>query len=198
MADPTNNSALVVPADSGMAATNTLRDIKPPVEIPGSWAWLGWVALALLVLAIIAAIVVWLTLRKRRVQPPPVPVTPPHEVARRRLQDALALLDQPRPFCTEVSDTIRIYLENRFHLRAPERTTEEFLAELQDSPLLTPDQELSLGDFLQSCDLVKFARYEPNRPELDVLWNSASRLIDETEPAPVREPGPASQPGEAA
>jgi len=84
-----------------------------------------------------------------------------------------------------VSDTIRVYLEKRFKFHAPERTTEEFLRELQATNLLTPDQKQSLGEFLSVCDMVKFARYEPGPPELQALHDSAVRLIDETEPQPV-------------
>ena len=60
-----------------------------------------------------------------------------------------------------VSDTARTYLEERFEFRAPERTTEEFLRELGGTDLLTGEQKESLGGFLESCDLVKFAKYEP-------------------------------------
>jgi len=76
-----------------------------------------------------------------------------------------------------------LYLEERFEFRAPERTTEEFLYELQATNLLTSDQKRSLGEFLQRCDLVKFAKYEPGEPELQDLHDSALRLVDETEPA---------------
>jgi hypothetical protein len=84
-----------------------------------------------------------------------------------------------------VSDTIRVYLEERFDFHAPERTTEEFLYELQDTNLLLPDQKASLGEFLTRCDLVKFARYEPAEPELRGLHEAAVRLVDETKPRPA-------------
>ena len=92
-------------------------------------------------------------------------------------QEALALIAQPKPFCILVSDTIRSYLEERFDFRAPERTTEEFLHELQDTDLLSPEQKESLGRFLESCDLVKFAKYEPGEPELRELHGSAVRWL---------------------
>ena len=63
-----------------------------------------------------------------------------------------------------------------------ERTTEEFLYELQRSDLLTREQKDSLGGFLSGCDLVKFARYEPGEPELRELHAGALRLVEETSP----------------
>ena len=86
-----------------------------------------------------------------------------------------------------MSDTIRWYLEERFEFHAPERTTEEFLYELRNTNLLTAAQKESLGDFLQQCDLVKFAKYEPTQEELQNLHGSAVRLVNETEPAPISE-----------
>jgi hypothetical protein len=168
------------------SATNALRDIKPPVMIPSSWAWLWW---ALGVLAAAALLVcAWRWWQKRRAEVPAVPVIPAHVRAKQKLQEALALIGQPREFCILVSDTIRYYLEERFTFHAPERTTEEFLHELQATELLTRDQRESLGEFLQQCDLVKFARYEPREPELYALHASALRLVEETEPAPVAVP----------
>jgi ABC-type nickel/cobalt efflux system permease component RcnA len=126
----------------------------------------------------------WRYWRKKKAEVPVVPVIPAHIRAKQKLQEALALLGQPREFCILVSDTIRWYLEERFDFRAPERTTEEFLHELRSTNLLTRDQKESLGEFLNRCDLVKFARYEPREPELHDLRDSALRLVEETEPQP--------------
>ena len=113
---------------------------------------------------------------------------PPHVRARQRLQVALHHISDPRLFCFEVSETLRVYLEERFKLRAPERTTEEFLVELQSSSALNTDQKESLGSFLESCDLVKFARFEPNESALRELHESALRLVDETQFDAVAQP----------
>ena len=166
-----------------------LHDIKPPIIIPNDWAWLWWTV------GIIAGLVVlyyvWRWWRKKRQEVPFVAPVPAHVRAKLKLLKALELIAQPKPFCVEVSDVTRMYLEERFNFHAPERTTEEFLRELAETDRLTPDQKESLGRFLESCDLVKFARYEPGEAELRALHESAVRLIDETEPRP--EPGPAGK-----
>jgi hypothetical protein len=162
--------------------SNGLRDIKPPVEIPSGWEWLWWTLAALAFLALIFFL--WRWLKNRPVEALPDPALPAHIRAKQKLQEALSLISQPKPFCTAVSDTVRFYLEEQFNFRAPERTTEEFLYELQATNLLLPDQKDSLGEFLRRCDLVKFARYEPGEPELYDLHGAAVRLIEETEPAP--------------
>jgi hypothetical protein len=191
---PTN--ALSTAAHGG---TNVLRDIKPPVEIPSGWAW----ALGLLGGLALAALAFWLwkywtTHRARLSSTPPVPA---HIRAKQKLAEALSLIGQPKEFCIAVSDTLRWYLEERFDFRAPERTTEEFLNELQATTVLTADQKDSLVDFLNRCDLVKFAKYEPREPELRDLHASAVRLVEETEPVAttcIEQPPGSSGPDTAA
>ena len=161
-------------------ANGDLRDIKPPLVIPSGWALAAWIAGAIVVAAL--AFFAWRYWRRRRSLVPPIPVVPAHIRARQKLEQALGLLGQPREFCILVSDTIRLYLEERFDFRAPERTTEEFLHELRETNLLLPEQKDSLGEFLKRCDLVKFARYEPGEPELRDLHGAALRLVEETEP----------------
>jgi len=167
-------------------AVSDIRDIKPPVEIPSGWAWLWWVFGA--VVLAVAAFALWKWWQKRKANIPVAPPVPAHLRAKQKLQEALALIAQPKPFCIAVSDTVRSYLEERFTFHAPERTTEEFLHELRDTNLLLPDQKESLGEFLQQCDLVKFAKYEPGEPELRGMHESALRLVEETEPAEVQSP----------
>lgn len=109
------------------------------------------------------------------------------------LEKALELIARPKPFCILVSDTVRVYLEERFNFHAPERTTEEFLHELRGTDLLAAEQKEKLGEFLESCDLVKFAKYEPGEKELRGLHDSAVRLVEETEPHEVQSPESAVQ-----
>ena len=165
---------------AGSLATD-IRDIKPPVEIPSGWEWL-WVTLGMLAGAAIL-FALWQWWRNRQANVPVEPPVPAHVRAKQKLAEALALISQPKPFCILVSDTIRFYLEDRFDFRAPERTTEEFLYEMHATDLLTGEQKEKLGKFLESCDLVKFAKYEPREPELRELHGSAVRLVEETEPA---------------
>lgn len=178
-------TALVPPPGSldGAGGTNELRAIKPPVDIPlGPWPWIvGALALSLV------GLLVWLWLRRqRRVRPAaPEVVVPPHVRAKQKLEQALGLISDPRLFCIAVSDATRVYLEERFELRAPDRTTEEFLLELQRTNHLFPDQKTTLGQFLEQCDLVKFARSEPTENELRALHRIADRLVDETLPTAI-------------
>lgn len=170
------NASQVVPA-------NDIRDIRPPVVITDAWVWVWWTLLVLAVAAVgVLAARLWLC---RRAQPLIIPVIPPHERARRKLEAALDLFDQPKPFCILVSDAVRLYLEERFELQAPERTTEEFLQELKGNAQLSRAHKDVLERFLTACDFVKFARHQAGRAELEGLYAAALRLIEETMPEPA-------------
>jgi hypothetical protein len=178
------NSALIVPPPS-QAATNAApltfhESLKPLIAIPNGWLWVIWITAILALCAV--AWLVWHYWRKKAAAVLAAPPVPPHVRARQALEAALALLSDPKAFSTAVSGAIRAYLEERFNFHAPERTTEEFLYELQGSNLLTLEQKVSLGEFLANCDLIKFARYEPTETELRAMHAGALRLVNETEP----------------
>ena len=186
----TNSAALVLP--NPVDATNApvtgevadIRGIKGAVDIPTGSEWVFWVLGAMAVFVVVA-VTVWfvrrhLAKRTEKLAPPPPP--PPHVIAWKRLQDALGLIHDAERFCTEVSLIVRVYLEGRFNLHAPDRTTEEFLFELQSSHRLAKEHKDLLHDFLGECDMVKFAKAEPPETELRRLHESASRLVGETQP----------------
>ncbi len=167
-------------ANATTQVANDIRDIKPPLEISSGWEWV--LPVIVIFAVVVLAFFIWRWWQKRRAQIPVVAPIPAHVRAKQKLQEALALIAQSKPFVVAVSDTARTYLEERFDFHAPERTTEEFLRELGGTKLLLSDQKESLGNFLASCDLVKFAKYEPGESELLELHGSALRLIEETEP----------------
>jgi Domain of unknown function (DUF4381) len=182
----TNSSAVIVPppnTSTNVAGTNDIRDIKAPVPVSGGWTWVAWVLGAAAVLALVWW--TWKRWRSKKSKPVPAVIIPAHERARKKLEQALKLIDEPKPFCIAVSDALRVYLEERFGLHAPERTTEEFLLELQATAQLSFSQKQALAQFLERCDLVKFAKFEPPQTALRDLYEAALRLISETEPPPI-------------
>ncbi|MCB9572972.1 MAG: DUF4381 family protein [Kofleriaceae bacterium] len=88
----------------------------------------------------------------------------------------------------ELSMVVRRYVEERFRVRAPELTTEEFLQEARRLGALTgPHREL-LGQFLEECDRVKFAGYRPDADESMAALRSARGFVDDTRPGDVGAP----------
>lgn len=168
---------------AGQFDPTKFRDIKGPVPLPAArtWVWLWWAGGGLLVVAAVV-VIVWLIRRWRR--PGRVPAVPPHEWAFDQLR---ALIDaqlveqgQVQEFYYRLSEIVRVYIELRFGLMAPERTTEEFLLEAHASRALSAEHKSRLSAFLQACDLVKFARYAPATEEVEQVFGAARDFIEQT------------------
>ena len=89
-------------------------------------------------------------------------------------------------FYNRLGNILRNYVENRFGLRAPERTTEEFLHELRESDALDDSHKRILKAFLEHCDLVKFAAYNPENPEIQKTFDTCKEFICSTQEAGVK------------
>jgi hypothetical protein len=183
---------LGITVESALAenAAADIRDIKRPVAVPFDWTpvvagcgvlagigGLAWVAARLL----------------RRINAPAAAPAPrPADV---EALEALARLrhrrsDDPQALATwyiAVSAVVRVYIERRFGVRAPEMTTEEFIFAAQRDARLRPQHRELLGEFLAGCDLVKFARYVPDAAAADRAYTAASTFVTETRPASTEE-----------
>jgi hypothetical protein len=130
---------------------------------------------------LILALILWKLFRKKKL-PFQSPAIAPDVSAREGLAASRRLLDEGlhREFVIEVSRVLRIYIEDRFALRAPHLSTEEFLFEAEQSDRLTDDWQKSLGDFLFQCDRVKFALAHLETPRMEALYSTAERFINQT------------------
>lgn len=163
-----------------------IRDIKKPVEIRFSYKKIILWGAIILILILIPTIGIPLFIRYRRSIKPPLPPIPPYIVALRELEKikgmGLETEEKIKEYYIGVSGIVRHYIENRFNLHAPERTTEEFLSELTTSDTLNQMHKGLLRDFLKHCDMVKFAKYGPTKEEIEGVYNTAKRFVEETKP----------------
>jgi hypothetical protein len=167
-----------------LAQTNTppddeIDDIRPPYFYLGGFSW-WWLALGLLALAAVA-VILFLLLRGNR----QLSAKSAYELALEKLEQARALIreDTPIPYAVMVSETVRSYLGQRFHSPSTRRTTEEFLRQMEaDRATPLAEHRDLLGKFLQSCDLVKFARYQPTLSELEGVQQRACDFVLATKP----------------
>ena len=86
-------------------------------------------------------------------------------------------------FVITVSDVLRRYIEAAFSIRAPERTTEEFLEEASQHEDLKGDFADRLDEFLSIVDLVKFARMPLASNKREELHGSAVNFVEESHQA---------------
>jgi hypothetical protein len=102
------------------------------------------------------------------------------ELSRIEVQIASADRDELNRYPTKLSEVVRLYLERRFQFRAPRQTTPEFLHDIQDSPLMPASYRELLKDFLERCDLAKFAQIQFPQEECQALAQTARKFVEET------------------
>jgi hypothetical protein len=162
-----------------------VRDIKPPVSLAKSYFRLYIIiAIAFGVLILAAIVIYYIYNRKHReIESIPEPL-PSHQIAYNELESLRAMdlisKGQIKEYYYRLSNIVRHYIENRFKLMAPERTTEEFLVEMTVTGKLSGAHKELVGNFLEHCDMVKFAEYGPDSREIENSFNSAKKLVDET------------------
>ena len=84
---------------------------------------------------------------------------------------------------TCLADLVRNYLEERYALRAPGKTTPEFLEEVERHELLPPKDRPFLRNFLNAADLIKFAKAPCDGPAVNTAIDNAELLVRNTAPA---------------
>ncbi len=168
----------VLPED---AKGNSINDIVDPVALPYSVMTFVWILLAVIVLILIVVAFIIIHRRNATIKEQQAIIIPPHEIALKALDD-LRAEDLPgngqiKLFYQRVSSILRIYIEDRFGLRAPEQTTEEFLVTLQETSALPRQYQSLLETFLKHCDLVKFAELHPNEDEIKKTFESCRAFV---------------------
>jgi len=83
-----------------------------------------------------------------------------------------------KKYHSEISETLRKYIENRFNFIALEMTTDEILSEIKDNISSNNSQELRT--VLQRADLAKFAKSKPNENENKESMLLAKQFVDQT------------------
>lgn len=164
------------------AIMNDIRPLKAPVEITGGFPL---VAFLILVLAFTAAIAVFIYFKRRKqaVTATENPLKSPEEIAMEELQALreknLAGKGMIKEYYIEISDIIRKYIEGKFRVSALDRTTWEIYQEMRDKKIQR-QSTARIKDFLEGCDMVKFAKYIPDQKEIEDAYNKAKEIIEIT------------------
>jgi Domain of unknown function (DUF4381) len=151
------------------------HDIAPPVDYSLVPPWVIY-SVAALALILIGAIIWWLW-RKSLRSPPRVRT--PRELALDRLEQARVEIEYETPyqFSIRVSDILRRYVTEQYHLPLTRQTSVEFLTALARHSVFSEDDKSLLTDFLNRCDLIKFARYEATTADSELLLEEAFRFV---------------------
>jgi hypothetical protein len=161
-----------------------IEDIEDVVTLPTQIRWL-WIWVSIGCWSVVIAMgILMVYLKKKRMTEIVRLFKPAHEIAYDRLRRLVAedLIEsgQLKAFYERISTILRHYIEDRFQLRAPERTTEEFLQELKHSPDLPETDKQDLAKFLNHCDLVKFAKHQPTQEQIQTTFDLVKGFIEKT------------------
>lgn len=152
------------------------HEIAPPVQysLLPPWAIFLVAAIALLILGLL----IWLISKKFQKQLPPLSARERALAALRASEGGEIESISPYQFSIRVSDILRRYVLEQFSLPMTRQTSVEFLSAITAQKKFTDAEKELLRNFLDRCDLIKFARYEATTDDSRQLLEEARRFVE--------------------
>ncbi len=194
-----NHLALkVLTVDIDTLATDSIYPFKAEMKPAFSWDdWkpvVGMCAALLLLLAVLVYVLVRLITNKPIIHRIRLRQhIAPHKVAMQKIEqikeEKLVQSEDPKEYYTQLTDTLRQYISDRFGFNAMEMTSAEIIERLQAE---SDEEALSeLRELFQTADLVKFAKYITLINENDRNLVTAVEYINQTKIEEEVKPQPA-------
>lgn len=163
------------------------KDIVMPYDTPLNFAEvLPYLLWALLGLAVIGACI-WVYMRYKSDKPLFVPVKeviPPYVKAIRTLDEIRAAKlyqsDKVKEYYTRLTDVVRQYLDDEFHVAAMEQTSLEIVRALEGCKMVDDADREKVAELLQCADFVKFAKMIPLSDENVRYLDRAYEFVNNT------------------
>jgi LPXTG-motif cell wall-anchored protein len=161
-----------------------IQDVKPPVKIPFPW-W--WILLILLGIILLGGAAYWFWKKKKHGEEETrivkKIVVPPDKLALQRLYELeekkLWQQGKIKQYHTELTEIIRKYFEERFHILAMESTSNEIIEKLKT--IREAESILDVvREFFENADLVKFAKFEPMPSVNEAMMKQAYEIVRKT------------------
>ncbi|MDX9880703.1 MAG: hypothetical protein RBS73_01480 [Prolixibacteraceae bacterium] len=172
-------------------------DIKKPYAAPVTLKEVTPYILGIILIAAIIFFIFYYMERKKKNQPlfsrPEKPKEPAHIVALRELdrikEEKIWQQDKIKQYYSELSDTLRIYIEGRFGIPAMEQTSDETLSAFRYRRDLIDEKSLEeLSQILKLSDLVKFAKYYPLPDDNNLSLINAYFFVNQTKKEEIKKP----------
>lgn len=168
--------------------TTNIRDIANIMSQPYTFGEIARVVLYFWLFWAVVAAAVLLYLRIKRHKPlislPQAPPLPPDTRALQRLEELrqrqLWQQGMVKEYYTELTDTVRVYLEESCGIQSTEMTTDQTLDAFHNSPACNSESEADLRQILQAADMVKFAKSQPQPYQHDLALGQATDFIKST------------------
>lgn len=179
-----------MPLDTATFVVNDLKgQIKYPVTFAETLPWIG-IAFAVAALAFIA---VRLVRKYRRKAVEEAHRDPAHIVALRELDkyrsDKYWAPERQKAFYSGITDALKVYMEDRFGVDAPEMTTAELFAALKSDKDITPELYSEMKALFERADFVKFAKFVVSDEDNARALPSAVMFVTSTYQAELEDEG---------
>lgn len=169
-----------------------IKDIKPPIEVGYTLAEILIFLAILYAIGAIFGLIFWYLkkLKEKNTEPEIIITEPeivllPHELALAKLEELRAKevwqKGNYKTYHSEVSEIIRTYLENRFLFPALESSSFDIIQSIRSLDI-TEENRVQLKQILNLTDLVKFAKFEPNESENNMVMQVAKLFVMQTIP----------------
>ena len=185
---PSNGVTLnvhTIPIDTTRGPT----DIKMPYDAPVTLKEVIPYILGIILIGAILFFILYSIKRKKQNKPiftlPKKPKEPAHVIALRELDrikdEKLWQHGKIKPFYSDVTETLRTYIEDRYDIPAMEKTSDETLDSFRFRRDLLKEKTFeNLSRILKLADLVKFAKYTPLPDDNNMTLVDAYFFINDT------------------
>jgi len=196
---PTNSVTLNV-YSMEIDTTRGPTDIKYPYDAPVTLKEVIPYILGTILILAILFFIFYAIKRKKNNQPifviPKKPKEPAHIVALRELdrikQEKLWKQGKTKQYYSEVTETLRKYIEDRFEIPAMEQTSDETLDSFRYRRDLLKEKTFeNLNKIFKLADLAKFAKYQTTPDDDNMTLVNAYFFINDTKPEEKKPETPA-------
>ena len=108
---------------------------------------------------------------------------PAHIIALEQLQklttEQLWQQGKVKLYYTELTDILRQYIENRYHIPALEQVTHQIIKDMKNASV-SEQSLMQFKEILELADLVKFAKAEPLQNENELCLKNALEFVEKT------------------
>ena len=165
-------------------ATFQLHDIKGQMRYPLTFREvLPWLGGAVLLAALIVLLVWWLR-RRAKTGEEGAHKDPAYIIALRELDkwrgDKFWAPDKQKAYYSGITDALKVYIEDRFGVDAPEMTTAELFEALKGAEDLPADLREELREVFECADFVKFAKHVASDEDNARALPTAVRFVTST------------------
>lgn len=171
-----------------------IKDVMEPPYEWAEWRLVLWISIIAVVLALI---LIYVAVRLKDNKPIIRRIKlkqrlAPHKAAMQKIEhikeEKLVQSEDSKEYYTQLTDTLRQYIKERYGFNATEMTTGEIIQHLTD--VNDPEAIAELRELFETADLVKFAKYSTLINENDRNLVSAIEYIDSTKVEEEQKPQP--------